>query len=47
MHPYLSEALAKIRIDELHREAALFRFAHQVGHRRRKAGGHAMERRDP
>jgi hypothetical protein len=38
MHLYLSEALAKMRIDDLHREAALVRFAHQVGrHRRRKA----------
>jgi hypothetical protein len=38
MHPYLSEALAKTRIDDLHREAALYRFAHEVRrHRRRRA----------
>jgi hypothetical protein len=36
MHPYLSEALAKMRIEDLHREATLFRFTHQVGRHRRK-----------
>jgi hypothetical protein len=38
MHPYLSEALARMRIDELHRETAKLRFAQQVGrHRHKKA----------
>ena len=36
MHPYSSEALAKMRIDDLNREATLFRLAHQVGRHRRK-----------
>jgi hypothetical protein len=38
MHPHLWEALSKMRIDDLHRAAARYRFAHEVGrHRRRKA----------
>ena len=44
MHPDLSVTLAKMRIDDLHREAALYRFAHEVSrHRRRRAWNSAAQ----
>jgi hypothetical protein len=36
MHPYLSETLAKMLISDRHREAALYRLAHQMSRDGRK-----------
>jgi hypothetical protein len=37
MYPSLSEAMVRIRIEELHREAALYRLAYEGRARRRRA----------
>jgi hypothetical protein len=38
MHPHVSEAQARMRIQELHREAALYRLAHPTNSPRRAKG---------